>query len=235
MAHGAKFVNDWGTVQIDQDYLNVGIVESGVATRGVWATIVSRDLSPLVFYKIPPGANSLRNGVFSMVSLSGTPPKGRLGYTGDDGVVSNAPTNLEYRIGNVGPANGRPLNGWGMKVWNAAGELSYNSLQPQMQIIASQTFNPDIASPGTYGTITLPDSSQDYWIAFPQDCAAADSWGDSGVEWFACHAAGAYWQSANVIALAMSTVYHYQIDYYTNVRHQDCFQPSLTYVVAKIV
>lgn len=235
MAHGAKFVNDWGTVQIDQDYLNVSIVESGVAASGVYSAMTERNLMPLIFYKVPASANSLNAGVFSMVTGSGLPPKNRLGYTGAGGNPSLAPAGMEYRVGNVGPANGGPLNGWGMKVWGPSGELSYNSLQPQMQIVAAQTIHADTAGPGTYGTIALPDSSQDYWIAFPQDCAAADSWVDSSGQWFDCHAAGAYWQSANVIALAMSTVYQYRIDYYTNVRHQDCFQPSLTYVVAKIV
>ena len=235
MAQGARFVNDWGTVQIDQDYLNVSIVESGVAARGAWTAIVSRDLSPLVFYKIPPGANSLNNGVFSMVSLSGAPPKGRLGYTGYSGIVSDAPANLEYRIGNVGPANGGPLHGWGMKVWNAAGELSYNSLQPQMQIIASQTFNLDGVSSGTYGTITLPDSGQDYWIAFPQEYVQGGSWYDQGMQFFDCMGAGAYWQAPNALACAASVVLQYPLGWSVGVNHQDLYQPTLTYVVAKIV
>ena len=226
MSFGALIRNEANTILIDADFINLNIIQRGVASVDVPVIIPERAGFPHIFFKIPPYMNSPDKAAYGLASMAANAPATRFGYTrypwGD-----GPPATLEYAVADIGPPISPPGDTWGMKVWTGTGALAFGNMYKQPRIVQISTFGG--------GGITVPDASQDYWVACPTGAVAVDSWADSGTQIMDVTTMGVYWHNATTLYADAAVTLHYELGWgATAARHEDCANTHATILVAKI-
>lgn len=239
---GLRVKNNGGQIQVDSTFMNLNIVSRGLVPKQYWQPFPSSPANCTVFLKIPPSVVYSFNGVgmvFGMIDATSGSPSNGFGYTGrfNGSTYDPVPDSLEFAIATVGTPQSPPSGSFGMRVWDASGNLCFNSLFNQPRIVS--------ANSGTFGNlgtgivpyldIPMPNSSQNFWVSMPLGGLLADSWYDGTQELMDVASAGVGWVNSSTLRIITNPQYTYPIGSGGRiVTHEDCYGATISAMAAVI-
>lgn len=240
---GLRVKNNANQIQVDSTFKNVNIVARGVANQRTWIPYPASAAECMVFLKLPPNVQMQGptvpndSAIYGLIDEAATNPANGFGFTGrffGSGYTNVGP--LEYAIATAGPPQSPPPGSYGMRVRDAAGQLCFNSLynQPQIVGITSGTL-------GAYGNVPfldlyMPDNSQNFWVSVPMGGLLADGWYDGTQEFIDVQSIGMGWLNTNTIRIITNVQTFYPIGFgQRQVTHQDCYGATVSALAARII
>lgn len=137
MPAGAKFINDWGTIQIDDTHPNYAMKSKGSA-NSVWYP-APQDVN-LATWTVPDGDAlicAIASTTRSIFEYAGHDVGNqRFFYTMVDGGSSSHL--VEWWAFDLPTDTGLP---YGMRVWNASGQIMFDSNRPHARVIDGVALN----------------------------------------------------------------------------------------------
>nr|WP_256207168.1 DUF6453 family protein [Pseudomonas sp. P97.38] len=212
MAYGLTVLNDSGLISIDSEFARLCVMQSGSYTQSV-----SIQFSPTITSQEPPLFFIRPNNNGGVVNL-GCRFSGSAGNWTGVTVVSNSSTTGSYFVATFSPT---PKSGYGMRLWNSAGGLIFDSgSQPAVFSRFAQNW--------TYETSTLDD--QGYyinWYSIPMIAAG---------EYLLINNAGMRMVAGNVRGRSTSIYFDFSLSklWFTTTALSNPFAFSLPAVLAKL-
>lgn len=160
MSYGLLIKNASGSILIDGEYFNYSLLASGTLNTGVTDTVTftASTATPLVFVRLQSTTQWV-----SLTQLSLTSAVFRV--YGSVGPASSVPRaqeggTIEYMIFGLAKSLA-PSGGWGLNVFNAAGELVYDSNVkiPRVSQVVSVASIPTVSGSDRQPTTTVAHSS----------------------------------------------------------------------------
>lgn len=148
MTYGLQVISASDYVQIDENYANCGLIQSGTANTGTAITVTGGLSRTLIFVRIPYGKTITAYGAKNADQFITRPgPAGQADYAYDYRVYKRV-TDLT------------PSNGFGLQVFDSSGLLSFDSNFGYARLAAVAALNVT----GQSSSVTIPNIGSQPWI-----------------------------------------------------------------------
>lgn len=148
MTYGLQVLSASGYVQVDENYANCGVIQSGTANTGTAITVTGGLSRTLIFVRIPYGKTITAYGAKNADQFITRPgPAGQADYAYDYRVYKRV-TDLT------------PSNGFGLQVFDSSGLLSFDSNFGYARLAAVAALNVT----GQSSLVTIPNIGSQPWI-----------------------------------------------------------------------